>query len=157
MKLIGRYSAFCVAALGLGTTLSAGIVFAQSNQPDTFNQQDIRVFKAMACTKDHRPAEALYYIAASRSDMAAGKSSPSSQLMKTEVDNNWRTIASRLTLDQVMEERFADTYHALLSDMIPPLQKAVEEKSGVSISVSEVNSRPMNQAKDNDVPACGPQ
>jgi hypothetical protein len=89
--------------------------------------------------------------------MARGKASPSSQLMKEEVDHSWRQIASRLTGDQVMNERYADTYHAVLSEMIPRLQQAVEEKSGVSISVSEVNSRPMDQAKDKDVPACGPQ
>ncbi len=56
-----------------------------------------------------------------------------------------------------MEQRSPDTYHALLSEMIPRLQQAVEEKSGVSISVSEVNSRPMDQAKDQDIPACSSQ
>ena len=156
MKPSGRYVASCVAAVGLGTALAAGTLLAQPDQPDTFDQDDIRVFKAAACTKDHRPVEALYYIAASRSDMARGKASPSSQLMKEEVDNNWRQIASRLTRDEVMEERYADTYHSVLSGMIPLLQQAVDQKSGVSISVSEVNSRPMDQAKDKDVPACGP-
>jgi beta-lactam-binding protein with PASTA domain len=38
--------------------------------------------------------------------------------------------------------------------MIQRLQQAVEEKSEVSIAVSEVNSRPMDQAKDQNVPAC---
>ena len=115
------------------------------------------MFKAAACTKDHSPVEALYYIAASRSDMAKGKSPPSSKLMKEEVDNNWRHIASRLTRDQVIDEHFADTYHSVLSETIPLLQQAVEKISGVSIHVSEVNSRPMDPVKDNDVPACGPQ
>ncbi len=155
MKSISRYLPCCVWAVGLGTLLTAGHLLAQPGQANTFNQQDTRVFKAAACTKDHRPVEALYYIVASRSDLANGKSSPSSQLMKEAVDGNWRQIASRLTMEQVMEERFADTYHALLNEMIPLLQQAVEEKSGVSISVSEVNSRPMDQAKDQDVPACG--
>ena len=155
MKSMSRYLASCMWAVGLVTVLTAGYLLAQPGQADIFNQQDIRVFKAAACTKDHRPVEALYYIATSRSDLANGKSSPSSQLMKEAVDGNWRQIASRLTMEQVMEERFADTYHALLNEMIPLLQQAVEEKSGVSISVSEVNSRPMDQAKDQDVPACG--
>lgn len=157
MKPIGRYLPSVMATVGLGTALAAGTLLAQLDQPDTFDQHDIRVFKAAACTKDHQPVEALYYIAASRSDLATGKASPSSKLMKEEVDNNWRQIASRLTRDQVMEERYADTYHSVLSGMIPLLQQAVEQKSGVSISVSEVNSRPMDQAKDNDVPVCGSQ
>lgn len=135
----------------------AGTVLAQLDQQDTFKEHDIRVFRTAACTKDHQPVEALYYIAASRSDMARGKSSPSSKLMKEEIDHNWRQIASRLTRDQVIKERFAETYHSVLSELIPRLQQAVEEKSGVSILVSEVNSRPMEPAKDKDVPACGPQ
>ncbi len=77
--------------------------------------------------------------------------------MKDEVENNWRRISSQLTMEQVIEERFADTYHALLSEMIPQLQQAVEEKSDVSIAVSEVNSRPMDKAKDQDVPLCTSQ
>ena len=155
MKSMSRYLPSCVWAVGLGTVLTAGHLLAQPGQSDTFNQQYTRVFKAAACTKDHRPVEALYYIVASRADLANGKSSPSSQLMKEAVDGNWLQIASRLTMEQVTEERFANTYNALLSEMIPLLQQAVEEKSGVSISVSEVNSRPMDQAKDQDVPACG--
>ncbi|MGQ0810577.1 MAG: hypothetical protein ACT4OO_05055 [Nitrospiraceae bacterium] len=156
MKPITRFASF-VAAVGLGTALAAESLLAQQDQQDTFNQHDIRVFKTAACTKDHRPVEALYYIAASRSDMATGKSSPSSKLMKEEVDDNWRQIASRLTRDQVMDEGFADTYHSVLSETIPLLQQAVEKNSGVSIYVSEVNSRPMDPAKDKDVPSCGPQ
>lgn len=88
--------------------------------------------------------------------MAQGKASPSSQLMKDEVEANWRQIAARLTADQVMDERFAETYHAVLGELIPRLELAVEEQSGVSISVSEVNSRPMDASKDKNVPACGP-
>jgi hypothetical protein len=75
--------------------------------------------------------------------------------MKDQVDMNWRQIAGRLTSEEVMDERFTETYHAVLHDLIPRLQQAVEEKSGVSISVSEVNTRPMDPAKDKDVPACG--
>ena len=157
MKSIARYVAVFVVAVGLVTILVAGTLLAQPDQHDAFNQQDVRVFKAAACTKDHSPVEALYYIAASRSDMARGKTPPSSKLMKEEVDNNWRQIASRLTRDQVMDEHFADTYHSVLSETIPLLQQAVEKISGVSIHVSEVNSRPMDPVKDNDVPACGPQ
>lgn len=77
--------------------------------------------------------------------------------MKDEVEQNWQRIASQLTMEQVTEERFTDTYHALLNDMIPRLQRAVEEKSGVSIAVSEVNSRPMDRTKDQDVPTCSSQ
>lgn len=157
MKPIARYVVSCIAAIGLVTALAAGTLPAQQEQHDTFNQHDIRVFKAAACTKDHRPIEALYYIAASRSDMAKGKTPPSSKLMKEEVDNNWRHIASRLTREQVMDERFADTYHSVLSEIIPLLQQAVEKNSGVSIYVSEVNSRPMDPAKDKDILACGPK
>lgn len=155
VKPICRYVTFFMVTVGSGGALAAEALLTQSGRQDTFDQRDVRVFKAAACTKDHRPVEALYYIAASRSDMATGKASPSSQLMKEEVDNNWRQIVSRLTRDQVMEERYADTYHSLLSEMIPRLQEAVEEKSGVSISVFEVNSRPMNQTVDKEVPVCG--
>lgn len=156
MKSIGRYViSFVVVTVGMGTPLAAETLSAQPDQQDTFHPHDIRTFKATACTKDHQPVEALYYIAASRSDMARGMPSPSSKLMKEEVDTNWQLIASRLTRDQVMDERFAETYHSVLSELIPRLQQAVEEKSGVSISVSEVNSRPMDPAKDKDVPACG--
>jgi hypothetical protein len=38
--------------------------------------------------------------------------------MKESAVGNWRQIASRLTMEQVMEERFADTYHALWSETI---------------------------------------
>ena len=155
MKAIVKNVATFFAAVGLATVLTVGILPAQPDQPDTFHPHDIRTFKATACTKDQKSVEALYYIAASRTDMAAGKTSPSSQLMKHEVESNWRQIASRLTSEQVMDERFAETYHAVLNELIPRLQRAVEEKSGVSISVSEVNSRPMDRAKDKDVPACG--
>lgn len=127
---------------------------AQPKNPDTFDERDTRVFKAGACTKDNMPVEALYYIVASRSDLSEGKPSPSSQLMKDEVQDNWRRISARLTMEQVTEERYAEAYHTLLSEMIPHLQHAVEEKSEVSIAVSEVNSRPMDKAKDQDVPAC---
>ncbi len=99
MKRIDRHLPSCVAIAGFGITLAAGTLLAQPERQDTFDQHDIRVFKAAACTKDHRPVEALYYIAASRPDLATGKASPSSQLMKDEVDNNWRLIASRLTMD----------------------------------------------------------
>lgn len=155
MRSMSRYLLSIVAVIGLGGALTAGQLLAQPGEIDIFNQQDTRVFKAGACTKDRRPVETLYYIVASRSDLANGKSSPSSHLMKEAVDGNWRQIASRLTMEQVTKERFADTYNALLSEMIPLLQQAVEEKSGVSISVSEVNSRSMDQTKDQDVPACG--
>jgi hypothetical protein len=146
-----------LAGLGFGTFSAAAIVSAASEPSDEFHPHDVRVFKTAACTQDHKAVEALYYIAASRSDMATGKASPSSQLMKEEVDGNWRAIASRLTSEQVMEERAAGAYHAALSEMIPQLERAVEAKSGVSISVSEVNTRPMDSAKDNDVPNCGPK
>ncbi len=154
MNAVGKYVVSGIPAIGLVTALAVGTSPAQH---ETFNQLDIRVFKAAACTKDHSPIEALYYIAASRSDMAKGKTPPSSKLMKEEVDNNWLQIASRLTREQVMDERFADTYHSVLSETIPLLQQAVEKNSGVSISVAEVNSRPMDPAKDKDVPACGPK
>jgi hypothetical protein len=155
MKLVAQYIASSMAVNYLGLALAVGTISAQSGQPDTFHPHDVRVFKTTACTKDRKPVEALYYIiAASRSDMAKGKPSPSSQLMKEEVGINWRHIASRLSSEQVMEERFAETYHSVLNELIPRLQQAVEEKSGVSISVSEVNSRLMDPAKDKDVPAC---
>lgn len=145
------------AVFSFATALVAGALLAQPASHDTFNPHDTRVFRSVACTQDHRPVEALYYIVASRSDMASSKSSPSSQLMKEEVDKNWRDIAARLTGEQVMEERFATTYHSTLSEHIPRLQQAVEEQSGVSISVTEVNSRPMDPARDKDVPPCSPQ
>jgi hypothetical protein len=134
--------------------LAVGMLSAQSDQPDTFHPHDVRVFKTAACTNDRKPVEALYYIAASRADMAKGKPSPSSQLMNGEVGINWRQIASRLSGEQIMEQRFAETYHSVLNELIPRLQQAVEENSGVSISVSEVNSRLMDPAKDKDVPTC---
>jgi hypothetical protein len=146
-----------LALLGTGTVLTTERVSAEQKEADIFDERDTRVFKATACTKDKKPVEALYYIMASRSDLAAGTPSPSSQFMKGEVDNNWQQLAARLTLDEIMEERFADTYHALLGEMIPFLQQTVGEKSGVSIAVSEVNSRPMDQAKDQDVPTCRQQ
>ena len=151
MNRLAKYLAFSIAVSCTGTALGETL----SAQADLFHPHDVRVFKATACTKDGKPVEALYYIAASRSDLHQGKVSPSSQLMKDEVEANWQQIAARLTGDQVMDERFVETYHALLSEFIPRLQHAVEEKSGVSISVSEVNSRPMDPAKDKNVPACG--
>ena len=74
--------------------------------------------------------------------------------MKDEVEGNWREITSHLTMEQIIEERFADIYNALLTKIIPHLQRAVEENSDVSIAVSEINSRPMDKAKDQDVPVC---
>lgn len=139
--------------VGMALT-STGTAMAEPKEPDVFDERDTRVFKAVACTKDSKPVEALYYVVASRSDLSAGKPSPSAQLMKDEVENNWRGIASQLTMEQIIEERFADTYHALLTEMIRRLQQAVEEKSDVSIAVSEVNSRAMDKGKDQDVPAC---
>lgn len=155
MNLLGKYIAFSIAVSSIDTAL-VETLSAQADQSDVFHPHDVRVFIATACTKDGKPVEALYYIAASRSDLNQGKVSPSSQLMKDEVEANWRQVAARLTGDQVMDERFAETYHAVLSEFIPRLQQAVEEKTGVSISVSEVNSRPMDPAKDKNVPACGP-
>lgn len=145
------YGAICL------TLLAPAVIGAQAAQPhqsDVFDERDTRVFKAVACTKDRQPIEALYYIVASRSDLSAGKSSPSWQFMKDEVENNWRRLSAQLTMEQVIEERFADTYDALLKEMMPRLQQAVEEQRGVSIVVSEVNSRPMDRAKDQDVPTC---
>lgn len=130
---------------------------AQPRKPGTFDERDTRVFKAVACTKDKKPVEALYYIAASRSDLSEGKPSPSSQLMKDEVGSNWQEISSQLTMEQVIEEQYTDTYHTLLTKMIPRLQQAVQDKTGVSIAVTEVNSRPMDQGKDQDVPVCSGQ
>lgn len=144
-------TALVLVSLGLVWT---GTAMAEPQEPDTFDERDTRVFKAMACTKDSKPIEALYYVVASRSDLSAGKPSPSAQLMKDEVENNWRSIVSQLTMEQVIEERFADTYHVLLTKMIHRLQQSVEEKSGVSIAVSEINSRPMDALKDQDVPTC---
>ena len=130
---------------------------AQQGKRGTFDERDTRVFRAVACTGDKKPVEALYYIAASRADLSEGKPSPSSQLMKDEVGSNWQEISAQLTLAQVMEERYADGYHALLSKLIPRLQQSVEDKTGVSIVVTEVNSRPMDQGKDLDVPHCSAQ
>ena len=59
----------------------------------------------------------------------------------------------RASEEQVIEERFADTYHALMTDRIRHLQETIKEKSDVSISVSEVNSRAMDKGKDQDIPA----
>jgi len=151
MKSIAR-----LAAMMLGASLSVETLWAQMNPRETFHQNDIRVFKSVACTKDNRPVEALYYIAASRADMAAVQAAPPAQLMKDEVDKNWRTIASRLTSEQVMEERFANLYHTVLSEHISLLEKAVKKQSGVSVSVSEVNSRTMDPSKDKDAPPCHP-
>ena len=155
MKSLTYLIVTCMVVVGWSTQLIVGTFSAHAGQSDIFHPHDVRTFKAAACTKDGKPVEALYYIAASRSDMAQGKASPSSRLMKDEVDMNWRQIAASLTSEQVMDERFADTYHTALSEFVPRLEQAVEEKSGVSISVSEVNSRPMDPAKDKDVPACG--
>jgi hypothetical protein len=57
--------------------------------------------------------EALDYIAASRSDMATGKPSPTFQQMKEEVDHKWAEIAARLTKEEVVEERFTEMYKAV--------------------------------------------
>lgn len=141
-------------AMILGAALSVDTLWAQPDPRESFHQNDIRVFKSVACTKDNGPVEALYYIAASRADMAAVQAAPSAQLMKAEVDKNWRTIASRLTSEQVMEERFAKLYHTVLSEHVPLLEEAVKKQSGVSISVSEVNSRPIDPSKDKDAPSC---
>jgi hypothetical protein len=158
MKSTGRHViAVSVIVIAVGTALMATPVPVQPDQSDIFHPHDSRVFKTTACTTDHTPVEALYYIVASRTDMAAGKASPSSNLMQQEVGRSWQQIASRLTAEQMMEERFAEVYHAVLNDMIPRLEQAVEKGSGVSISVTEVNSRPMDPAKDKDAPACGPQ
>jgi hypothetical protein len=154
VKLI-LYSGVVFATVVLGSA-TAGTFLTISDE-DVFHQHDNRVFRSTACTRDHRPVEALYYIAASRSDMARGTPSPSSQLMNEEVDKNWRHIASRLTGEQITEERFAGLYHSILSETIPLLQQAVEQSSGVTISISEINSRAMDPAKDKDVPACGSQ
>jgi len=145
------------AGICFASALVTGAVLAQQPSHDTFNPHDTRVFKSVACTKDHRPIEALYYIVASRSDMTSSNSSPSSQLMNEEVDKSWQNIASRLTGEQVTEERFVTTYHSLLSEHILRLQRAVQENSGVSIAVTEVNSRLMDPTKDKGVPSCNPQ
>jgi hypothetical protein len=150
----GSYASGGIGLILLTSALT-GSALAQSTPPGMFDERDTRVFKVVACTKDKKPVEALYYIAANRSDLSAGKPSPSSELMKHEVEHNWHLITSQLTLEQVIEERFAETYHTLLNEMMPRLQQAVQEKSGVSITVSEVNSRPMDQVKDQDVPTCG--
>ena len=152
----GRSPASMIAVMvliGVGL-VPTGTGVAQTKQSAVFDERDTRVFKVVACTKDNKPVEALYYIVASRSDLSAGKPSPSSQFMKDEVEGNWREITSQLTMEQIIEERFANTYNALLTKMIPHLQRAVEEKSDVSIAVSEINSRPMDKAKDQDVPVC---
>ena len=86
--------------------------------------------------------------------MATGKPSPTFQQMKEEVDHNWAEIAARLTKEEVVGERFTETYTAVLSETIPLLEQALREKSGVSVFVSEVNSRLMDAAIDKDVPAC---
>lgn len=152
----GRYL-FTGSGLVLLSLTWTGGGLAQPGKPGTFDERDTRVFKAVACTEDRQPVEALYYIVASRADLSEGKPSPSSQLMKDEVGSNWRNISSQLTLEQVTEERYADVYHILLSKMIPRLQQAVQDKTGVSIAVTEVNSRPMDQGKDQDVPVCSSQ
>jgi hypothetical protein len=154
VKPIDRFSMVLLAAVSSAAVFGVGIAVAQAAEKEAFHPHDTRVFKAAACTKDHSPVEALYYIAASRQDMADGKPSPTAALMKEVIDHNWREIASRLTKDEMMEERFAERYHSLLSEMIPLLQQAVKEKGGWSISVSEVNSRPMDATKDKDVPPC---
>ena len=99
------------------------------NNRDTFDERDTRVFKAVACTKDKKPVEALYYISASRADLSAGKASPSAQLMKDEIENNWQRITSQLTMEQVLEERFSDTYHSVFerNDSSPPASGRREE------------------------------
>jgi len=145
------YGAVCLLLFIPAMTSAQG---TQPGQPDVFDEHDTRVFKAVACTKDRQPVEALYYIIASRTDLSAGHSSPSWQLMKDEVENSWRRLSAQLTMEQVMDERFADKYDALLKEMVPRLQQAVEQQSGVSIVVSEVNSRPMDRAKDQNVPTC---
>jgi hypothetical protein len=155
MKPIDRYCKSLTTAISLGAALLSGSLLARAAEPEDYHPNDTRIFKAAACTKDHKPVEALYYIAASRADMAKGRPSPTAQLMKEEVDQNWKKIASALTRDEVVEERFAEQYHALLTELIPALQQAVKEKSGVSVYVSEVNSRSMDRAKDKDVPSCG--
>ena len=76
------------------------------------------MLKAAAGTKARQVVEALYFIMASRSDRLIEVSSLLWQLMKESAVGNWRQIASRLTMEQVMEERFADTYHALWSETI---------------------------------------
>lgn len=154
-----RWGSYLFAGIGLVLLSLAwvGDGLAQPGKPGTFDEHDTRVFKAVACTKDKQPVEALYYIVASRSDLLEGKPSPSSQLMNDEVGNNWQEISSQLTLEEVMEERYADTYHTLLNKMIPRLQQEVQEETGVSIAVTEVNSRPMDRGKDQDVPVCSLQ
>jgi hypothetical protein len=74
--------------------------------------------------------------------------------MNEEVDHNWAEIAARLTMEDVVEERFAETYNAVLSETIPLLEQAARAKSGVSVFVSEVNSRLMDAAKEKDLPPC---
>jgi len=141
-------------AAGLGVVWIVSTVPAMPADSGTFNESDTRVFKTAACTKDQVPMEALYYIVPSRADIEKGTPSPTAQLMKEEVDRNWALIAAALTKDEVMEERFADRYDAVVSDSIPLLQKAVKDKSGWTIQVTEVNSRPMDAALDANVPSC---
>ena len=150
MTRAGKTALSIVAIWGL-TLVAAAQAEAPPHSPN-----DLRVFKAVACSKDRSPVEALYYIAANRSDLDKGLASPTSTLMKEEVDSNWRQIAARLTKDEMMEERFTELYNAVLSEYLPQLQQVVKEKSGVSLYVTEVNSRLMN-AKDKDFPACHAQ
>lgn len=142
---------FCAAA---AAALCGSTSFAQEDQPDIFREQDAREIRALACTRDSRPVEGKLYAVTSFSDaQRLNKAIGDAELQDT-LDKLWHEALLRLSFNDIFAPERSKVSHNVMSKLVDDLEKKTEEETGISLSIYQIESRPMDTLTERDAPSC---
>lgn len=134
---------------------SAGTALAQPDESDIFREDDSRRITAYACTQDAQPVEGRFYLATSFSDAERlNKTIPSAELQQS-LDSMWREILHGLTYKDIFAPERAKSAHEFMSKYVDALERKTEEETGISLSIYQIESRPLDPLTEPEAPSCG--
>jgi hypothetical protein len=140
--------------LAVALICSAGAALAQPDESDVFREQDSRKITTHACTRDAKPVEGVFYLVTSFSDaQRLNKTILDSELQQA-LGTLWHKVLDRLTERDVFEPARTKFTHDIISKQVDTLEKTVENETGISLSIYQVESRPMDPKTEPAAPSC---
>ena len=144
---------FGLAAAALA--FSAGTALAQPDESDIFREDDSRRITAYACTRDSHPVEGRLYLVTSFSDAQRLNKTIASAELQQSLDGMWREILHGLTYKDIFAPERAKFAHEFMSKYVDALEKKIEEETGISLSIYQIESRPLDPLTELEAPSCG--
>jgi hypothetical protein len=148
--LLPKLSCLAAAALVFGATT----VFAQLNESDIFREEDARRFYAFGCSKDSKPIEGKFSIVTSFSDAQRLNKMMDDTVLRRSLGDMWGDILRRLSYKDIFDPERSKTSHDIMGRYVDATEKRVEHETGISLSIYQIESRPMDPLTEPDAPSC---